>query len=248
MQPIVAALPTQAANEVGQARDAGWKTSGQTYRVASNESFVQMMSAGENVPAADRPGLPKPYAILHVPLRDDRPTDAIRLAGTEPAPTMTVAVANMPEPGSQYAPMGRTMLADSRAQDGLSSETPGPAAETEKPQARPSNEAATTVARQMLTTGRCVGRIAIHYHGDTRSRAEAQHISSRLGSVGPGTIEMHATAASSPRLWCATFRSRMLRLPFRWPKDCEATRPTGVWTIAPAVCTDLSAGRSSYGR
>jgi hypothetical protein len=56
----------------------------------------------------------------------------------------------------------------------------------------------TNVAHQTLNAVRHGGRIAIHYHGDTRSRTNAQRISSRLGSAGLSPVKMHTTAQIIP--------------------------------------------------
>jgi hypothetical protein len=47
-------------------------------------------------------------------------------------------------------------------------------------------------------SGHHVEHVSIHYHTDSRSLADAQRISSRLGSAGLSKAEMHTTAHTIP--------------------------------------------------
>jgi hypothetical protein len=197
----VAMSLTQAVGEAGRELDSGWDPIGQPYRVASNQSLQEMFSAGENVPEASMPSMPRlawPHATPDVPRQKDRPAEPVVLASTEPEQTTIPAVLDRAEPGTPTELTKRVVIADAPQHGDLSTESPVVAVEVEKLHPQTSNEPDTDVSRPTLITGRHVGRIAIHYHSDTRSRTDAQRISSRLGSAGLNTVEMHTTAHVIP--------------------------------------------------
>jgi hypothetical protein len=194
----IAAPLAQALGETPRQLDSGWDPSGQTFRVASNQSLQQMLSAGENAPEAGPPRLPLSHAAGDVPRQKDRPTEAVLAASTEPAQGATLAVVSTPEPSPPTVLVEPIAIADTPWQDDRSTERPVVAVETEKPRTRTSNDAEANASHQTLTTGRHVEHIAIHYHGDTRSQTDARRIASRLGSVSLSTVEMHTTAHIIP--------------------------------------------------
>ncbi len=192
----VAMSLAQIVVEAGRELDSGWDPiGGQPYRVASNQSMQEMFSAGDFVPEASLPRLPSPLATADVLRQEDRPTEAV----------LTPAVMNTSEPSLSVpaippATLPATLIAfgETPRQDDLSAEPPVVAVEVEKPRAQTSIDQATKGSRETLTAGRHVDHISIHYHGDKRSRADAQRISSRLGSAGPRSVEMHTTAHVVP--------------------------------------------------
>jgi hypothetical protein len=195
----VATPPTPAAEEAGHQPGSDWNTSGQTYRLASNESPQQLLSAGENVPEADLPRLPFLHATPDVPRQVDRPPEAVLLASIEPAHAAeTLAVANTTEPRLPDVPTRPATIADTLRQDDLSTENAAPAAEMAKQRAQIPSDPEANVSRQTPVAGGHVEHISIHYHGDLRSRTDAQRISSRLGSAGLRKVEMHTTAHIIP--------------------------------------------------
>ncbi len=194
----VAPPPAQAVEDAGPQPDSGKDTLAQTYRVASTGSLQQMLSVGENVPEADPPRLPVSHATPDEPRHGDLLREAIVLASTELAQPVTLAVAKTPEPGPPDVSTRPSTIAYTVRQDDVSTESPGAAVETEKPRARNPDDPGTNVSYHTRMTIRHVEHISIHYHGDTRSRTDAQHISDRLGSSGLSAVEMHTTAHIMP--------------------------------------------------
>ena len=194
----VATPPTPAVEEAGHQLGSDWHTSGQTYRVASNESPQQMLSAGENVPEADLSRLPILRATPDVPRQDVRPPEAVLLASIEPVQAEAPTVASTTEPHPPDVIARPTTIADTLRQDDLLTESVGPAVEMEEPRAQIPNDPETNISRQTLVAGGHVEHISIHYHSDIRSRTDAQRISSRLGSAGLSKVEMHTTAHIIP--------------------------------------------------
>jgi hypothetical protein len=187
--------------EVGEARrelDSGWDPIGQPYRVASNQSLQEMLGAGENVPAASMPRLAWPHATPDVLRQEDPPTEAVVLTSAEPEYVSKLAIVNAPEPIPPSVPTKPTVIADAPQHDDPSTESPAIAIEVDKTRPKTSIEPAPNVSQETLIAGRHVGRIAIHYHSDSRSRTVAQRISSRLGSAGLNTVEMYTTAHVIP--------------------------------------------------
>jgi hypothetical protein len=123
---------------------------------------------------------------------------AILLASIEPAQAVTLAAANAPEPGPPDVPAGPATIADSVRQDDISTKGSGPAVEIPQQRGRHADDAGAGDSHQTHITIRHVDHVSIHYHGDARSRTDAQHISNRLGSSGLSAIEMHTTAHVIP--------------------------------------------------
>jgi hypothetical protein len=195
---IVAALSAHAVSEARNQLDHDWYTSGRTYRVASTEPLLQLLSAGENVPEAGLVRLPKSQTTPDVPRQDEQPTDVVPLPTTESAEAATLAVASTPEPNQPTTSTKPTAIADTPLQADRSTASQARAVETTEPRVRTSDNPATGASFQMLMAGHNVEHVSIHYHTDSRSLADAQRISSRLGAAGLSKAELHTTAHTIP--------------------------------------------------
>jgi hypothetical protein len=195
---IVAALSAHAVREASHQVDPDWYTSGRTYRVASTQPMLQLLSAGENVPDAGLPQPAKAQTTPDVPRQEDRPTEAVPLPTTESAQAATLAVASMPEPIQPTVSTRPDAIADTPLQDNRSTASPALAVATAEPRAQTSDNPATSASFQTLMAGHHVEHISIHYHTDSRSLANAQRISNRLGSAGLSKAEMLTTAHTIP--------------------------------------------------
>lgn len=195
---IVAALSAHAVSEASNQLDPDWYTSGKTYRVASTQPLLQLLSAGENVPEAGLPQLPKSQTTPDVPRQEEQPTEVVPFPTTESAQAATLAVASTPEPNQSTTSTKPAAIADTPLQEDRSTASPARAVETTEPRAQTSDNPATSASFQTLMAGHHVEHVSIHYPTDSRSLADAQRISSRLGSAGLSKAEMHTTAHTIP--------------------------------------------------
>ncbi|HXA23605.1 MAG TPA: hypothetical protein VNW90_15045 [Acetobacteraceae bacterium] len=195
---IVAALSAHAVSEASNQLDPDWYTSGKTYRVASTQPLLQLLSAGENVPEAGLAQLPKSQTTPDVPRQEEQPTEAVPLPTTESAQAATLAVVSTPEPNQPTKSTNPAAIPDTPLPDNRSTASPALAVATAEPRAQTSDSPATSASFQTLMAGHHVEHVSIHYHTDSRSLADAQRISSRLGSAGMSKAEMHTTAHTIP--------------------------------------------------
>jgi hypothetical protein len=195
---VIASLSAHAVSEASNQLDPDLYTSGKTYRVASTEPLLQLLSAGENVPEAGLVQLPKSQTTPDVPRQEEHPTEDVPLPTTESAQVVTLAVASMPAPNQPTVSTKPTGIADTPLQDDRSTASLALAVATAEPRAQTSDNPATSASFQTLMAGHRVEHVSIHYHTDSRSLADAQRISSRLGSAGLSKAEMHTTAHTIP--------------------------------------------------
>jgi hypothetical protein len=83
------------------------------------------------------------------------------------------------------------------------------AVETEEPPANSADDPVANTSHPMSVIVRHAEQIAIHYHNDGWSSADAKRISSRLGSTAADRIEMRTTAHIVPAFSVRYFARQM---------------------------------------
>jgi hypothetical protein len=154
-------------------------------RMASTRPLPQVLEFGENVPAVGAPRSPVPHPAPEAARPDGAPPEAAQVSNAR-------STSNTPPPAA------RTAIASASEEIVLSIASIARAVETEEPPAVIADDPVANTPPPTSVIARHAEQIAIHYHNDSRSSADAKRISSRLGSAGANRIEMRTTAHIVP--------------------------------------------------